>query len=177
MSLRGRAFSSLLRQRVIPISLADLREIVANDIPNTAANGGLLASDTTPILQRTNGATDPKLRVSWAAGNVDPVSFDVPTPQDIQPKADIFVDLWLQMGGATDTPVVGVDLREGVGDANFGGNTAALSATLRKLSVRGKGSNVFGNTPGFTVTITPAAHATDALRLTGVFFRYTVRQN
>jgi hypothetical protein len=46
----------------------------------TEGAGGVLDKGTTPILEATNGDTDGNLRLNWAAGNVDPITFKVSLP-------------------------------------------------------------------------------------------------
>src|SRR5947209_1081233 len=77
----------------IPLSLHDVREIAANNYQNIAANGGLLASDTTPLFEQVNGATDPQTRVKWAATNVDPVKWSVISPPDLDSSQPVILKL------------------------------------------------------------------------------------
>jgi hypothetical protein len=67
----------------IPLALADAREVSSNATINAAGNGGLLASDTTPVFQRVNGATDKALRLNWAATNVDEITWSFAYPPDL----------------------------------------------------------------------------------------------
>jgi hypothetical protein len=157
----------------IPLSLAQAREIATNDIPNGAANGGLLASDTTPILKRLNGATDKKQVIEWAASNNDEIVWDFPYPPDLDDAAAIEVHLLARMGGATDTPVIAVSYFEGVGDSNAGGNTAALSATLAELTVSIAHANVGAAPNAASIGIAPGAHTNDTVQLLAAWIEYT----
>lgn len=159
----------------IPLDLASLREITSNDIGNIAANGGLLATDSTPALERINGATDKGLRVRWAAANVDEVQFaTVPMPPDLDESKNVTVHLLARMSGATDTPTINVEAWDGIGDTEMGGNTAALSATLAELTVTLAAANITGHPLGFlNINLIPAAHGTDALDLFAAWVEYT----
>lgn len=77
----------LSAQQFIPIPLTSWREVSSNDIPaisdtpltdDPAGMGGLLAKNTTPNLEFTNGDTDSALRLEWAASNSDPIATQIP---------------------------------------------------------------------------------------------------
>lgn len=168
-----RHLKTTLKTGFIPLALAAAREVATNAIQNAAANGGLLASDTTPILQRVNGATDKAIRINWAATNVDEITWEFPYPPDLDESQPLFVKLRAKMGGATDMPVIGVGFFEGVGDTNAGGNTAALSNAMQTLSVTIAAGNL-GAPPNFaSVSLVPAAHGNDALELYAAWIEYT----
>lgn len=78
----------------IPISLNDFREVsTAGAVSNVAANGGLLASDTTPILGAE--ATSEAMCINWAAANSDIIQAQVPLPPDFNGKEDVLLQLWV----------------------------------------------------------------------------------
>lgn len=157
----------------IPLPLAQAREIGSNDIINASGNGGLLASDTTPILKRVNGATDKKQLVEWAASNSDEITWDFPYPPDLDDAAAVEVHLLAQVSGATDTPVIAVSYFEGIGDSNAGGNTAALSATLAEVTVSIAHANVGAFPTGASIGLVPGAHTTDKVQILGAWIEYT----
>ncbi|RJP53619.1 MAG: DUF2190 family protein [Anaerolineaceae bacterium] len=157
----------------IPLPLAAAREIASNDIAALAAHGGILASDSTPILKRTNGATDKKLYVEWAASNSDEIAWDFVYPPDLDDSAVVTVHLLAKMDGATDTPTIAVSYFEGIGDSNAGGNTAALSDTLAEVTVEIAAAAVGAAPTGASVGIVPGAHTTDKVQLLGAWIEYT----
>jgi hypothetical protein len=160
----------------IPLNITTLREAVTNAIPNTAANGGLLASDTTPVLERVNGATDKALRVKWAASNSDEVQFGpVMMPPDLDEATDLTIHLLAAMGGATDTPTIDVQVFDGLGDTEMGGATAAITGTtIAEYSVTIANANVAGAPLGFlNIALVPGAHTTDTLLLYGAWIEYS----
>ena len=158
----------------IPISLIDTREVAANVIQNAAANGGILASDTTPVLERVNGATDKALRISWAAANVDEITWCFSYPPDLDDSENVEVHIIAASAGATNSPVIAINYFEGVGDTNAGGNTGAVTGTTpAEYSVTITAANI-GTHPNFaSISMIPAAHGTDALRLYAVWIEYT----
>lgn len=166
--------SSTLKTGHIPIPLTSFREVATNATINAAGNGGLLASDTTPIFERVNGATDKAERINWAAGNVDEIVATFPYPADLDDTAAVTVNLLVKMGGASDTPVVAVSYFEGVGDTNAGGNTAALSTSIAAAKTVSIGASDVGAYPNFaSIGIVPGTHATDAVWLYACWLEYT----
>lgn len=157
------------------LPLVNWREVFSNVITNIAANGGLLASDTTPILERINGATDKALRINWAANNVDELTQSFVYPTDLDDTAPVIVNLLLSKSANTDTAaVVAVSYFEGIGDTNAGGNTAALAASALAIkSVTIAAVDVGAYPAQATVSLIPGTHANDAIYLHGAWVTYT----
>lgn len=161
----------------IPLALADAREVSANATINAAGNGGLLASDTTPIFQRVNGATDKAIRLNWAATNVDEITWSFAYPPDLDDTAALEVHFLAAMAGATDTPTLTVGYFENVGDTDAGGATAAVSGTtVAEYSVNIAGTDVGTPPKVASVSLVPGAHGTDALYVYAAWVEYTRRQ-
>ena len=173
----------LSAQTFIPLDICALREIATNAIQNLAAHGGILASDSTPILERVNGATDKALRVKWAASDSNEAQFPpVPWPPDLDDTSDVIVHLLLSRSGTTDGCIVDVQAYENTvtgsayaADTEMGGNTSALTGSAnviieatRTLSA----SDIVGH-PGFlNLSLVPAAHTTDILYLWAAWIEY-----
>ena len=164
---------SNLKTGRIDLPLATAREVVTNAIPNTAANGGLLASDTTPVLERVNGATDPQLRIKWAASNSDPITFSVLSPNDLDNSASVTVSLRGKMSGSTDTPTITVSVFEDVGGSEIGGATGALSSTIGNVTRTFTATATSASPKAWTITLTPGTQTTDAVELYGIQITYT----
>jgi hypothetical protein len=151
------------------------RAIASNDIPNTAATppGGILTLNTAPLLKRTNAATDKSMMIQWAASSsieIQLPSVAIPIDCDVTKAATLKIRA--KMGGATDTPTITANVFPGVGGADAGTATAALSATAANLTVAIAASTL---TVGdvVSVALTPGAHTTDALDLYAVWLEYT----
>ena len=160
----------------IPLPLGSWRLIESNDIPAIAVaggNGGNLGRDTAPLLQRVNVATDKQQRISWVANGVVEVTQQFAYPPDLDDTAAVTVNLLAGMGGATDTPVIGVNYFEGVGDTNAGGNTAALSSTVAHVTVAIAAGDIGAYPKAATVGLIPAAHGNDALYVYATWITYT----
>jgi hypothetical protein len=158
----------------IPLPLATGREIGSNDIINTAGDAGVLSKNTTPILERINAATDTQLRLNWAAGNVDEITWSVVSPPDLDDAAAVEVHILAAMAGTTDTPVAAVKFFEGIGDTNAGGNTAAITGTaMAEYSVSVAHGDIGASPKPWAISLVPAAHTTDALYVFGAWIEYT----
>jgi len=163
----------------IPLDISTAREAISNDIANAVSStgvssGGILAQDTTPVLERANDATDKALRLNWAASNVDEIQFgSIPKPPDMDTTNDITVHLMAKMAGATDTPTIDIQVADGEGDTEMGGATAALSATLAEVTITITAANLAA-APGFlNVGLVPGAHTTDILYVYAAWIEYT----
>lgn len=166
--------STTLITGFVPVPLTSLREVVSNNITNAAGNGGLLASDTTPIFEFTNGDTDSALRLRWAASNSDPIVFQVPLPPDLDEAAVVEVHLRAAMGGATDTPVISADSYFNEGDTKVEDDSAAISGTtVAEYTISIAAADVPAGAQTFTCELTPGAHTTDTLLIYAVWVEYT----
>lgn len=161
----------------IPLALADAREVAANATINAAGNGGLLASDTTPIFQRVNGATDKALRLNWASSNVDEITWSFAYPPDLADAQPLEVHFLAAMAGASDTPTLTINYFENVGDTDAGGATAAVTGTsVAEYSVSIAGANVGVPPKVASVSLVPGTHGTDALLIYAAWIEYTRKQ-
>lgn len=163
----------------IMLDIASLREIISNDIGNAASAtaigaGGMLAQDTTPVLERVNDATDKALRVNWASSNNDEVQFgSVPKPPDMDTGADFTIHLLALMAGTTDTPTIDIQVFDGIGDTEMGGASDALSDSLAEVTVTIANANVAAAPGVLNIALVPGAHTTDAMYLLGAWIEYT----
>lgn len=81
------------------IELQQWREVTtAGAVSNIAGNGGLLASDTTPIFGAE--ATSEAWSIAWAAGNSDIVQCQFSLPDDFDGRDDVLVELWIYTDNA-----------------------------------------------------------------------------
>ena len=157
-----------------PVPLESLRETTSNDIPaaGSDANGGLLAKDTTPNLEFTNGDTDSAIRLDWAASNADPVTFSVPLPPHLDTSKDLTIYVLAAMAGATDIPVLDFDTFFGKGDTKVSDASAAVTGTsVAVYPVTIAASDIpkaWVDYFTMSVEITPAAHTTDVLYVYGI---------
>jgi len=158
----------------IQLDLSSARIIAANVIQDLS-EGGFADGNTSPSLQRVNGATDKALRIIWAAGDSAELQFaPVMYPPDLDDSSDVTIKLLMAKGSNTDTAaVVAVAAFEGVGDTDMGGNTAALAvSTLASYSRTLAAANI-GAYPSFlNLSLIPGTHASDAIYLYGAAVEY-----
>lgn len=158
----------------IPLDITTARVIASNAIANTT-EGGVPDGNTDPILARVNGATDKTLRLTWAAGSSVEIQFaPIPKPPDMDGATAATVHLMLAKDTNTDTgAVVAVSIWDGVGDANAGGNTAALAAAaLAEKSVTFAAADLAAPPGFFNVSVIPGTHAADAIYLYAAWIEY-----
>lgn len=165
--------SSNQTKGVIQVPLESLRELSSSDIINAAGNGGLLAKDSTPILEKVNGATDGAMRLNWATSNADAVSFQFVVPPDLDDTKDVVVKVRAAMGGATNTPTITVDSWWDTGDTKVSDATGAVTGTTVATYTATIATADVPASVVCTVNLTPGAHANDALYVYGVWVEYT----
>jgi hypothetical protein len=163
-------------QGFIPISLMSLREVSSMAVGNIAANGGLLASDTTPVLAPINGATDGCQNVVWAASNNDPVIFQVPLPPNLDDTADLILHTRIKSAGTTNAVGFGVDswFDEGdtkVSDTSETNQTATWAEKITTIAA----ADVPAGAQTLTISLTPAAHTTDIMYMSSVWLEYKTK--
>lgn len=165
--------ATTLKTGFIPVSLADVREITTGAFINAAGNGGILATDTTPILNTINGDTDGAWRLAWAASNSDAIGFQMPLPPDLDEASVVEIHLRAYMAGATDTPVISADSYFDEGDTKVEDDSTALDATPTEKIITIAAADVPAGAQTLSVELTPGAHTTDILYVTAIWVEYT----
>jgi len=159
---------------VVGVSLAVLREVAGNDIPNAAGQGGLLAQDTTPKLEFANGDTDSCMRLNWAAGNQDAVVLQVVLPVDFDGSSDLEVHCRMASGGTTDKAGFDIDayFNEGGSKVEGAGEQAAASTTYEELVVTIAAEDIPTGAQTVTIELAPKVHGADAMYCTAIWLEY-----
>jgi hypothetical protein len=164
----------LTAQGFIPVPLATVRELATGTHPNAAGNGGLLASDTTPILGAANGDTDGAWRLAWAASNSDAIGFQVPLPPDLNDAASVVIHFRAAMAGTDDTPVISADSYFNEGDTKVEDDSGAVTGTsYDEYEITIAHGDVPAGAQTLSVELTPGSHTTDILYLTAIWIEYT----
>lgn len=161
-------------QIVIPIPLTSLREVSSgSDVGNVAAIGGVLASDTTPILR---GDAAESWEVAWATGNVDEVGCMVPLPLDASGNALLDgsrdVTLILEVySGTSDaaTFAVGSVWDGGTQVADSASDASTKSATRHRITATIAAADVPDSPKVLSLELTPGTHGSDVTVLTGLW--------
>lgn len=176
VSLKELEVNATTTQAYIPIPLTSLRHVSSGAVGNITANGGVLASDTTPTLTPINGATDATQIVTWAASNNTVVMLQIPLPPDMEyTNSTTGLHFKLSSGGTSNA--VGFTVAyyfEGIGAANSvaSGTNQTTSYTEVTALVDSGDLNTASGAQTLTVLLTPVAHTTDTLRLKALWFEY-----
>jgi len=160
----------------VRISLHDWREADANgDVGAIAANGGILASDTTPIMRGASGLITQE--ISWAASNSDPIVAQVPLPDDFDGRQDVLLELIVQ-SGTTDAATISVATSwdGGATITDSADDTATKSATYHKITARIAAADIPDSANDVTILLTPGAHTTNAIQLRATKLKYLPRR-
>lgn len=173
-TLQIRTYGPRAGSGYIPLNIFDMR-LLSSDAFLTTIEGGTPDGNTTPSLQRVNGATDKAARLIWAAADESEVQFHpIAWPADVDPAQDVTVHVLVGKGSNTDTAaVIDVLAYEGLGDTEMGGNTAALAtATITEYTRTLAAADIAGH-PGFlNLGLKPGTHANDAIHLYGAWIEY-----
>jgi len=158
----------------VSVPLTSLRETTNFNVGNIAANGGVLASDTSPILSAINGATDGCQMLTWAANNNDQVIFQTALSPDLDDTADVVVHFRTKSEGVTDAVGFTVDSFFNEGDTKVvdTSTTNQTASWAEKIATIGN-ADVPSGAQTLTVGLTPVAHTTDKMYLSAVWIEYT----
>ena len=160
-------------QNFIPIPLMSLKETTNFDVGAIAANGGVLASDTTPILEAINAATDGCQRINWVAANVDQVTFQTPLPPDLDVTADMVIHFRIASESTTDAVGFTVDSFFNEGDTKVVDTSGTnQTATFAEKTATIAAADIPAGAQTLTVGLTPVAHANDDMYLSAVWIEY-----
>jgi len=150
-------------------SLRDAREVTSGgDVGAVAAAGGVLASDTTPILRADANESE---EIAWVASNNDIVSFDMSLPQDFDGTANATLDLYVA-SGTTDVASFTVNTSWDKGAQVADTATGSASATFHTATATIAAADIPDSPTCVTIQLVPAAHTTDALLLGAVRLNY-----
>lgn len=164
----------LSAQKCIPLPLANFKETTNFDVANIAANGGVLASDTSPILEAINAATDGCQRFNWAASNGDQVTVQAIIPPDINVAADIVFHCRIASEGTTDAVGFTVDWFINEGDTKVVDTTTTnQTATYAEKTATLGNADIPAGSQTITIGLTPVAHTTDKMYMTAAWLEYT----
>jgi len=165
-------------QGFINIPLTSLREVSAGlAVGNTAANGGLLASDTTPILAPIGGSpVDGCQCLDWANSNNNVVLFQTALPPDLDDGADLVIHMRTKSGGTSNA--VGFtsacyfnEADTAVADTSETNQTTSWAEKIITIAA----ADVPSGAQTLTCALTPVAHTTDHLYLSALWIEYKTK--
>jgi len=159
----------------IPLSLHSFREIAeaGGAVSNIAGNGGVLASDTTPILGVNANESQ---QISWATGNVDPIGCQFSLPNDFDGSQDVLIELWVN-SGTTDAATFSIESGWDGGAlvTDSASDAATLSATTHKITAIVAAADIPDSAAFLTLEMRPAAHATNTVQLLACRISYVAK--
>ena len=158
----------------VPLSLHSFREADANaDVGAIAANGGILASDTTPIMRGASSLISQE--ISWASSNSDPIVCQFALPPDFDGRNDVLVEFWVY-SGTTNAATISVASSWDAGATVTDSAVGSASATIHKTTATIAAADIPDSASFVTLLLTPAAHTTDALQLVAARLKYVARK-
>lgn len=161
-------------RETIPLSLVTAREATTGDVGAIAANGGLLASDTTPALSGTGSTVSQQ--ILWAASNVDQILWDQPLPEDFDGRDDVLVDLLVASGGTSDLASFSVLTSwDGAANVTDTATDPAASTTYHWITATISAADIPDTAGTVSIALVPAAHGTDTVAIKAVRIRHTQR--
>lgn len=166
--------STTLKTGTIQMPLVSWREVGTNDIQALAAHGGILAKDSTPILEFTNLDTDSAIRAHWAAADVNAITLQVVLPQDVDVASNLTIHMRAAMNNTNDTPIIDADTFFNEGDTKVSDASAAITGTtVAEYTITIAAADVPAGAQTMSIELTPQAHGTDALFVYALWAEYT----
>jgi hypothetical protein len=158
------------------IPLHTLREVDGDrDVGNNAANGGVLSSETAPILRWGSSGEE----VFWAAANTDPVMVSsIVLPEGFDDTSDVLVDLYVKTdntgGGGIEAATFGVDSRWNDTGTQVLDNAvdATPATTMHIVTATIAAADIPDSSATLNLFISPGVHANDPVILCGIRVRY-----
>ncbi len=158
------------------LSLFDFREVTSGgDVGNIAANGGILASDTTPILR---GDAAESQEIAWAAGNSDVIAGQLTLPADVDGTKPITIDLFVYTdntgGGGIEAATFTVETSWNGGAVVSDTATDSTPAvSIHKVTATVAAADIPDSPSFLTLMLTPGTHANDPVQLVGARINYS----
>lgn len=166
-------------QGCIPLSLNDFREVSsAGAVGNIVANGGLLASDTTPILGAA--ATSEAMQLTWAAGNSDIIQCQIALPPDFDGRDDVILELGVLTdnsgGGGIEAATFSVLTSWDNGAQVTDTATDSVPAiTFHRTTARIAAADIPDSAMSLNIQLVAGTHANDPISLLAARLLYTPR--
>jgi hypothetical protein len=162
-------------QICIPLMLNDFREVSSgSDVGNIAANGGILASDTTPIL---DGDAAESWEISWAASNSDEIGTQISLPLSVTGAAlldgtrDMYLITEVYGAGVTNAAsfTVNTSWDGGAQVVDATDDSASKAITRHRVIATIAAADIPDSPKAMSLELVLAAHTTDVINLTGAW--------
>lgn len=156
----------------VHFKLNDFREVDGAadlDVGAITANGGILASDTTPIL--LGNAAESQV-ISWAASNVDAIAAQCRLPDDFDGSRACTMLAHTYSAGTTNAGSLSVNTYWDHGTVITDTITGAATTTNTEYSGTIAAADMPDAPTLLTLSIVPATHGTDAVSLSSFSLKY-----
>jgi hypothetical protein len=162
----------------IDLPITSWREVDASgDVGDATADGGVLRSDTTPILKSHTTGTYKALTVQWAASNSDPIATQRALPADFSSSGDLVFLGRFGNNGSTDSvqPTISVYFNEYLAKVDVTGDAIDVTADTiyQTYTATIDADDITTDVSSITVIITPAAHTTNTQLMSSAQLRYS----
>jgi hypothetical protein len=158
----------------IPISLMTFREVDATgDVGAAAANGGVLASDTTPILR---AETIESQTIFWAAGDTDQIATHISLPRDVDGANPVIIDIWAEKTGTNAACTFTVETSWDNTNAIISDTSSSLLAANEdqtRIQATVAAADIPDSPSNVSISLIPSKNAGDAVQIYGVRLTYT----
>ena len=161
----------------IPLSLHLFREVTsAGAVGNIAAIGGVLASDTTPVMGAA--ATSEAHVIIWAAANADIIQTSVPLPEDFDGRDDVYLDLFVRTdntgGGSIEAASFSVLTSwDNAAQVTDTATDSVPATTSHVVTATISAADIPDNASYVNIQLVPGTHANDPTHLLAARLRYT----
>lgn len=167
-TMLGTLSAALLGSDAVYFKLNDWRIVSAGgDEGDTTANGGLLSSNTVPILR---GDAAESQEISWAATQVISLRTSCPIPlnmdltQDARLELDVYTDN--TGGGGIDAATYTVETSfDGAAQITDTATDSTPAVAAHTISATIAAADMPDTARRLTIAITPAAHANDPIQM------------
>jgi len=168
------ALETLLTYGYIDLDLGSWRELDATgDVAATANGAGFLSSDTTPVYEAITNFTKLAPQINWTSSNNDPLMRQMMLPYDFSDSTDVTVEFRVSSDGTTDAVGFTIAYYFNEGDVTGDVTTDTNSTTsFTTITATIPAADVTTDSENLTLTITPFAHTTDKLYLSGARLKY-----
>ncbi len=167
-------------RKPILLSIFDWREVTSSGVVGNQATaaGGVLASDTTPIMGAET--TTEALSIQWAATNADIIQASVALPEDFSGADDVLVDLFVLTdntgGGGIEAASFSVltswDNGAQVTDT---ATDSTPATTVHKVTARVAAADIPDSPSFVNIQLVPGTHANDPIRLLAARLSYIAK--
>lgn len=163
----------------IELPLDNFKESSSFDVNNATAgaadgSGGILASDTTPVRDAINAATDGCQRIIWTNTDVQEITTQAVLPMDFDPTKNLVFHARVVSGGTTNAVGFTVDSFYNESDSIVTDtSTTNQTATYAEITATISKGDIPAGAQTISIRLTPVSHGTDTMAMSACWLEYT----